>query len=91
MNIPTPLQVKDMTKGKKNVQFNKSKLSFLLLDWLTNQGWRTQFALQLTHSWREDILIIYFSKNVLLLYEIQSASFMIWTCVAVFISTGTAF
>ena len=56
----------DMTQS----QFFKRSLTgfdfrvFLLLDKLPHQGWRTQSALLFTHSWRENIWIHTFPKDI---------------------------
>ena len=55
---------------------------FLLLNLLLHQGWRTQFVLLFSHSWRENNWIHTFPR-VLVLCEMQSVSSRIWTRVAV--------
>ena len=56
------------------VEFNRFEFRvFILLDWLPNQGERTQSALLFTHNWRENNWIYTFSR-LLVLCELQSAS-----------------
>ena len=58
---------------------------FLLLDWLPSQGWRTSLPYYLPIAGGRIIGFIPFPR-VLVLCEMQSVSFRIWTRVAVSIS-----